>query len=143
MKENYDPHQVIISREYFDKLVELAKPNDCPVSLTEKPNQTIIGRILWHARKYNRQLHNERQVQVEVNLVSKRMSRRRRRKILLKYAGTGKQVYVIEGDKDWPAVVCGESRHDKMRIRVCIVESGKMGFFYPHIDDIILHPRPV
>jgi hypothetical protein len=143
MKENFDPHQVVISREYFDKLIEMAQPNDHTAGRPTHPNQTILARILWHARKFNRHLHNERQVEVETDLVSKRMKRNWRMKIVKKYAGTREKVYVIEGDNDWPAIVCGASRRNKLGIRVMITRGHKCSFEIVLAENIILTPRPL
>lgn len=136
MKENFDPHQVVISRDYFDKLIEMAKPNDYPAGRKDHPNQTIIGRILRHARKYNHPLHVERIEEIWKEIAVKRNNRKRRAEIIKAYSG--KFVYVSEGDQFWPACVCGESRRSKVHVRVAIVAVGKCGFFYPHIDDIHL-----
>ena len=58
MIENTDPHQVVMSRETFDKLFQAALMGG---HLPERD----AARMMWHIRKYNRPLHEERQQEVQ------------------------------------------------------------------------------
>jgi len=141
MKENFDPHQVVISREYFNTLITMAGINDVPAGRKNHPNQTIIGRILWHARKFNRALHNERQVDVEKDLLIKRHQRHKRTQLIKEYGNGTKQVFVMDGENDWPTVICGESRKSKMHIRCMVIRAHTCNFEAVHVDSIIRIPR--
>jgi hypothetical protein len=142
MKENLDPHQVVISREYFDTLVLMARCNDFLAGRITHPGQTMVDRILWHARKYNPALHKERQEELCAELIQKRMWRNRRAQLIKEYTVTKKHVYVMDGKNDWPAVVCGESRRGKMLVRLMVMFANAYSFEHVHIDNIILSPRP-
>ena len=47
MKENFDPHQVVISREYFDKLIEIACCNGKELD-TLQQGVALVLRLFQH-----------------------------------------------------------------------------------------------
>lgn len=140
MKENFDPHQVVISREYFDKLVEMAKPKDHFAGTENRPNQTILARILRHARKFNRALRAERQVKVAADFASRREKRQRAHQIAREYMD--KTVYIIDGDNDLPAIVSGGLYPSRVHLRLLVARGRNLNYESIHIDDIIETPRP-
>lgn len=53
MEQNTDPQQIVISREYFDKLLRAASMSNVMEPSDVHPNRTLASAVSWHARKYN------------------------------------------------------------------------------------------
>jgi hypothetical protein len=117
MNENKDSHQIVLSREYFDQLVKLAKRSDRPAGRVNHPNQTIVDRVLWHVRKYNVAYKEEQAVQRLASEKELRELRKRVKHLVKNYVG--KEVYVksIGENAFEPAIVVGAS-YDKFKVKV-------------------------
>lgn len=61
MKDNQDPHQVVMGREVYDDLMKLATvaENECVVD-----DVLELARIRWHIRKYNAPLRAQRKIEL-------------------------------------------------------------------------------
>jgi len=60
MKENKDRHQIVIAREMYDDLIRLAD-----IGAHERDGHNgVVRTVRRHAQKYNKHLHEERQVEV-------------------------------------------------------------------------------
>ena len=115
MKENTDPHQIVISREYFDKLIALARDNDHTARRPNHPNQTILARIQWHARKYNPAYKLEQAQERFADQQRYKADKERALEFAKKYQG--KVITFIFINDLTSALVIGVSKHDKTRIQ--------------------------
>lgn len=123
MKENFDSHQVVISREYFETLVNMAQASDYQAGTQNRPNQTMLARILRHVRKYNRPLHESRVEEVAVELKDWRDDRNQVIAFLNDHVpwhqnGNRRCVYVNVDAVLHEAVVLGIHPKDKLVVRL-------------------------
>lgn len=88
MKENNDKHQIVLSREYFDRILEAALS---PGSFGQlKPAE--VTSIQWHVRKYNSAYRDEKRKERET--MEAAYKKHRAHAIALLNGYIGKTVYV-------------------------------------------------
>jgi hypothetical protein len=88
MKVNNDPHQVVLSREMYDDLLALAKAGEeSSFDYPHLDSVRSVSRLQWHVRKFNTNLHLERQAEVKIQLRGRNEARARMRKLLEDYSG--------------------------------------------------------
>jgi uncharacterized protein YjiS (DUF1127 family) len=113
MKENFDKHHVILSREMFDELRLAAMRGDF------EANTRTVPRVMRHVRKYNLPLHQERLAELAKEQNEWHEKRRRVIAVINEYHGTNKQVYVHMGANTFhKAVILGKSPIHKLHVRV-------------------------
>lgn len=81
MKENKDRHQIVMAREMYDELYSLAATHarnseqDSRVPCLPDSPISRLAKVRRHVQKYNKPLHEERQVQVAKNAADYRRLR--------------------------------------------------------------------
>lgn len=81
MKENKDKHQVVMAREMYDELYSMAathaRNSEEGCRVPGQPDNPIsrLAKVRRHVQKYNKPLHEERQVQVAKNAAEYRRLR--------------------------------------------------------------------
>lgn len=116
MKENHDPHQIVISREYFEELVRIAQRKDTNLRTWFK-DVKLIPRILWHVRKYNTAYKAQQAILRETK--QKEWNELRSRVIDLIKNYEDKVVYAdtqIPASRHLPMVVMGRSWKSKLHV---------------------------
>lgn len=88
MKDNLDPHQVVMSREAYDDLIKLATvgEDECVVDDVRE-----LTRIKWHIRKFNAPLRAERKIQLMEEL--EQVAKAKEKLFTLLHYYTGKEVW--------------------------------------------------
>jgi hypothetical protein len=93
MKENKDKHHIVMAREMYDELYNMAatharnSEDGCRVpGLPDNPISRL-GKIRRHVQKYNKPLHEERQVEVAKNAAEYRRLRSRVIDLVVNHVG--------------------------------------------------------
>jgi len=127
MKENNDPHQIVISREYFDELVRMAKRQPYSSDVTGgkgvlasmRHDRLTLPRILWHVRKFNTRYKEEQTKQREDKQTEWKRLRNQTIDLLKNYEG--KVVYVDgfhPANKHLPMLLIGRGHKSKLHVMV-------------------------
>jgi len=123
MKENKDRHQVVIAREMYDDLMYLAAIGD-----NERNGDTAtVSQVRRHAQKYNKHLHEERQVEVAKQEAEYRELRGKVIAMIISH--TGEMVWLRQVAPPQPGLterpvfylgcqVVGRSEHGKLFVKI-------------------------
>lgn len=123
MKVNNDKHEVHLSREMYDALLAWATVGVQESYSSEYDELTPLQKIKWHARKFNTQLHIER----DQELAKEERETRKNKRELFRFLkeNTGKQAWWFhdrprEGGEYalLPIRIIGRSRKDKTKVLV-------------------------
>lgn len=93
MKENKDKHQIVMSREMYDELYNMAatyarnSEEGCRVPGSPDNPISRLGKVRRHVQKYNKPLHEERQVEVAKNAAEYRELRNRVIDLVVNHVG--------------------------------------------------------
>lgn len=141
MKENKDPHHVIMAREMYDSLMELAAVG----AAYREQGSKKLAKVRRHVQKYNKPVHVQRQVQIHQEETEYRNLRNR--VILLITTHTGDTVWRKCTAPPHPGLterpifylgckVVGRSEMGKLIVKVRNIDSHEL--YDVHIEALIM-----
>ena len=127
MKDNLDPHQVVMSREMYDDLMKLATVGEDEWFLDDVRE---LSRIKWHIRKYNAPLRAERKIELMEEFERVTKAKEKLFSLLDRY--TGKEVWQCHPSCKrhyfptyFKVTLLGRSQTDKQRVVIRYENGGK------------------
>lgn len=118
MEQNHDPHQIVISREYFDKLVHAAEASGIMEPSSVHPNRTLASAVRWHVRKFNPAYKQEQ----HINRLTKEQKHQANKAHALAVAKRFRGQLIAAEPMGWnrllPLIVIGVHQHAKDKLLV-------------------------